>query len=261
MKILVGSNLFPPHYVGGYALRCEVAVTALRARGPNVRVLTSNHGVTGAPAGGTQNGVARTLRIHGFFGHPRLNIRGLRELELPNNRVLPETIASFRPDVVHVWNLGGISKSLCLTLQQLGVPTVYDVSDHGIARSLVADVWLDWWNRPNPALPARLLPTGWTLTGARSRWSQTAPTNPVTEVRFPRSDFCSAALRDLTAAKGRRPARRCDLLPRGPAALQRRADPRVAPAAQVALRRSSRRRQRRDDCAQSHGRRAGEIRR
>ena len=202
MKILVVSNLFPPHYVGGYELRCEVAVKALRARGHTVQVLTSNHGVTGAPAGGAENGVSRTLRIHGFFGHPWLNIRGLRDLELLNNRVLREAIASFKPEVVHVWNLGGLSKSLCLTLQQLGVPTVYDVSDHWIARSLVADVWLDWWNRPNPSLPARLLRTGWTLTGARSRWSQIAPTNPVTEIRFARIYFCSAALRDLTAAKG-----------------------------------------------------------
>ena len=202
MKILTLSNLYPPHYVGGYELRCEAAVTALRARGHVVEVLTSNHGVGTSCAGEAQAGVSRALRIHGFFGHPWLGISRLRALELHNNRVLRQAVAAFQPDVVHVWNLGGISKSLCLTLQQLGVRVVYDVSDHWIARSLVADVWLDWWNRTKPSLPVKLLRSCWTLTGARSRWSAIAPTNPVSNIRFPRIYFCSRALLELTAAKG-----------------------------------------------------------
>lgn len=202
MKILVISNLFPPHYVGGYELRCETAVKALRARGHTVQVLTSNHGVTEATSEGGTAGVERSLRVHGFFGHPWLGIGALRALEFHNNRTVRAAVARFQPDVIHVWNLGGISKSLCLTLQQLGLPWVYDVSDHWIARSLVADVWLDWWNRPNPSLPARLLRTWWTVSGARARWSQEAPTAPVCDIRFPRMYFCSRALRDLTAAKG-----------------------------------------------------------
>ena len=202
MKILTISNLYPPHYVGGYELRCEAMVTALRARGHTVEVLTSNHGVDPSRADVAGNGVSRALRIHGFFGHPWLGISRLRELELHNNRVLRQAVAYCQPDVVHVWNLGGISKSLCLTLQQLGVRVVYDISDHWIARSLVADVWLDWWNRKQPSLPVRLLRSCWTLTGARARWSPIAPTNPVTDIRFPRIYFCSRALLELTAAKG-----------------------------------------------------------
>ena len=202
MKVLTISNLYPPHYVGGYELRCEAAVTALRARGHVVEVLTSNHGVETPGDGEAQAGVSRALRIHGFFGHPWIGISQLRELELHNNRILRQAVASCQPDVVHVWNLGGISKSLCLTLQQLGVRVVYDISDHWIARSLVADVWLDWWNRPEPTLPIKLLRACWTLTGARGRWSGIAPTNPVTDIRFPRIYFCSRALLELTAAKG-----------------------------------------------------------
>ncbi len=202
MKILTLSNLYPPHYVGGYELRCAATVNALRARGHEVNVLTSNHGVEAAASAQAEDGVARTLRIHGFFGHPWLNIWRLRKLELHNNRVLRAAVAQFRPDVVHVWNLGGLSKSLCLTLQELGVPTVYDVSDHWIARSLVADVWLDWWNRPQPSLPARLLRALWRATGAQARWSAVAPTGPAGSVRFSRLYFCSRALREFTAARG-----------------------------------------------------------
>lgn len=200
MRILVLSNLYPPHYVGGYELRCAATVKALRARGHAVHVLTSDHGA--GPGSAATDGASRALRIHGFFGHPWLGICKLRALEVHNHRVLREAVAKFKPDVVHVWNLGGLSKSLCLTLERLGVPVVYDVSDHWIARSLVADVWLDWWNRPHPSPAAKFLRILWTLTGTRRRWSESAPTDPVNTIRFPRIYFCSRALRDLTAAKG-----------------------------------------------------------
>lgn len=202
MKILAITNLFPPHYIGGYELRCGVAVRTLRERGHQVEVLTSNHRVNGTPDDPHETGVSRTLRIHGFFGHPWLGIRQLRHLELHNNRLVREAIERVRPDVVHVWNLGGLSKSICHTLQRLGIPVVFDVCDHWIARSLVADVWLDWWNRPEPSLSTRVLRTFWSLTGARARWDRIAPTAPVEDIQFPRIAFCSQALRDLTAAKG-----------------------------------------------------------
>ena len=207
MKILVISNLYPPHYVGGYELRCQQITEALRRRGHTLHVLTSNHGVNGAPGHGApaappEAGVERTLRIHGFFGHPWLGIRALRALEFHNHRVVRDAIAWFRPDVVHVWNLGGLSKSICTTLERLGLPTVYDVSDHWIARSLAADVWIDWWNRRQHRPAARMLRLAWQVTGLRQRWDRVAPTRPAQEFRFSRIYFCSRALRELTAAKG-----------------------------------------------------------
>ena len=202
MRILALSNLYPPHYLGGYELRCEVAMKALRARGHTVQVLTSNHGLAPGASAAAEPGVSRALRIHGFYGHPWLGIRGLRDLEFHNHRVLRETVAAFQPDVVHVWNLGGVSKSLCLALQRRPAPVVYDVSDHWIARSLAADVWLDWWNRPHPSAAARCFRALWTLTGRKRAWSALAPTDPIQAIRFDRIYFCSRALRELTAAKG-----------------------------------------------------------
>jgi glycosyltransferase involved in cell wall biosynthesis len=202
VKILVVTNLYPPHYIGGYELRCEVVVKALRASGHDVQVLTSNHGVDAKTPQPDETGVERTLRVHGFYGHPWLGIRQLRGLEFHNNRTLRDAIARFQPDVVHVWNLGGISKSLILTLQQLNVPTVFDVSDHWIARSLVGDVWLRWWNQENPPLTHRALRSVWNALGLRSKYQAQAPTNPLRHIEFPRIYFCSAALRDITEKKG-----------------------------------------------------------
>ena len=202
MRILVVSNLYPPHYVGGYELRCRQVCEAFRRRGHDVHVLTSNHGLNPGELKPAEDRVERTLHLHGFFGHPWLGICRLRKLEFHNNALLRDAVIRVKPDVVHVWNLGGISKSIIFTLARLSVPTVYDVSDHWIARSLKADVWLDWWNRQPAAMRCRLLRTFWSATGLRKSWDRHAPTNPVRQARFPRLYFCSAALRNLTAAAG-----------------------------------------------------------
>ena len=202
MRILVVSNLYPPHYVGGYELRCRQVCEAFRRRGHDVHVLTSNHGLNPGDLTPNEDRVERTLQLHGFFGHPWLGICRLRQLEFHNNALLRAAATRVKPDVVHVWNLGGISKSIIFTLARLNIPTVYDVSDHWIARSLKADVWLDWWNRQPAAMRCRLLRIFWSATGLRKSWNKRAPTNPVRQARFPRLYFCSAGLRNLTAATG-----------------------------------------------------------
>lgn len=203
MRILVLTNLYPPHHIGGYELRCRDVTESLLERGHQVAVLTSDHEVEGAgDESSTRYRVERSLRVHGFFGHPWLGIRDLTSLEEANNATLRRAIDRFQPDVVHVWNLGGISKSLILTLQSLDIPHVFDVSDHWIARSLKGDVWLDWWNRRETSLPARVQRGLWQLDGTRRRWQDQAPTNPLQHIDFQRLYFCSRKLRRITADAG-----------------------------------------------------------
>lgn len=203
MRILVLTNLYPPHYVGGYELRCRDVTESLHQRGHQVSVLTSNHQVSAESLEPSRPyTVDRSLRVHGFFGHPWLGIRDLAALEEHNNRVLLAAIQSFRPELIHVWNMGGISKSLLFTLQALGIPTVLDVSDHWIARSLKGDVWLAWWNRRTMSLPARLMRMFWNLEGRRRSLQQLAPTNPLRHLKFQRLYFCSRRLLTLTQEAG-----------------------------------------------------------
>jgi glycosyltransferase involved in cell wall biosynthesis len=202
MRILNITNLLPPFYVGGYELICDVVSKELIARGHEVRILTSDHGLDRNPKPDNEPHVERSLRVHGFFGNPWLKIAALRELEIHNNSVVRKAVESFKPDVVYVWNLGGISKSILHTLNRLGVPVANYMSDHWIARSLVADVWLDWWNRKSPSLPARLLRFAWTVTGMRKSWDVIAPTQPVKDIKLRRLSFCSRALKNITIAKG-----------------------------------------------------------
>lgn len=202
MRILVITNLLPPYHLGGYELNCALVSKALAARGHEVRILTSDHGLNGNPPPSGEPHVERSLRIHGFYGHPWLKINALRKLEIHNNSVVRRAVSSFSPDVVYVWNLGGISKSILHTLERLGVPVETFISDHWIARSLVADVWLDWWNRKSPSLPTRLLRAFWEFVGLRRRWDALAPTEPVADIKFRRIAFCSRALKNITAGKG-----------------------------------------------------------
>ncbi|MEW6159100.1 MAG: glycosyltransferase family 4 protein [Verrucomicrobiota bacterium] len=196
------TNLYPPHYLGGYELICQAVVNALRSRGHSVFILTSNHTIDTARGLPETFGIERSLRLHGFYGHPWLGIRKLAALEAWNNRRLLRVLEEVRPDLVYVWNMGGLSKSMLLTLQHRGLPTVYYLSDHWIARGLPADVWLRWWNRSDAPARHRLVRQAASLLGMRRRWQKVAPTNPPGHIRFQRIYFCSRALRQAAVAAG-----------------------------------------------------------
>ena len=56
------TNLYPPHFVGGYELMCSRITTALARRGHEILVLTSTYGLDRP---GVESGVHRTLRLRG----------------------------------------------------------------------------------------------------------------------------------------------------------------------------------------------------
>jgi glycogen(starch) synthase len=200
VKILVISNLYPPHEIGGYEIRCRDIMEGLRARGHEVRILTSDYQVPGRKAE-NQGHVSRRLKIHGMYGYPWLPVQKLYSQEKYNHQVLQEEIESFKPDLIHVWNMGGISKSLLHRLEDGDIPIVYDVSDHWIARSLRADVWLGFWNEPEHAI-GNLAVKLFTASGIRTALDQYAPTTSPKKLQFRNIYFCSAFMRDHTVSKG-----------------------------------------------------------
>ncbi|MEO8616372.1 MAG: glycosyltransferase family 4 protein [Luteolibacter sp.] len=200
MRILAITNLYPPHEIGGYEIRCRDIMERLAKRGHTVRILTSSHcidGRTDIP----QPHVARRLQVHGFYGHPWLPIHQVRALEAHNHLALQEEIDKFKPDLIHVWNLGGISKSILHRLERSSIPLVYDISDHWIARSIDGDVWLSWWNSPKSA-PIAVFRQFLTISGIRKRLDRLTPTLSAKKLRFRNTYFCSAFMRGHTAAKG-----------------------------------------------------------
>ncbi|MFT3990858.1 MAG: glycosyltransferase family 4 protein [Luteolibacter sp.] len=200
MKILVINNLYPPHEIGGYEIRCRDICERLKQSGHEIHILTSDHHVPGRPDD-TQSNVYRELRIHGMYGHPWLPIHRLLALEKHNHRVLAEKIKAIQPDLIHVWNMGGLSKSLLGRVERGKIPAVYDISDHWIARSLLADVWLSWWNEAGSK--GRVLAQSFlSISGFRSLLEHSVSTAPSSRLKFKNIYFCSAFMRDFTAAKG-----------------------------------------------------------
>src|SRR5438552_6071291 len=67
VKILVLTNLYPPHHAGTYDLRCQSITEALRLRGHILLVATSNHGLNTEQR---DEEIHRRLLLNGVYGHP-----------------------------------------------------------------------------------------------------------------------------------------------------------------------------------------------
>ena len=137
MKILVVSNYYPPHYVGGYELGCHDVVEGLKAKGHQVQVLTSRYGVDGEKR---EDGVIRCFQMH-YKADPAMRkmtaFQTTLDHERHNQARFRNLCGAFAPDVVYFWNLGALSKSLVLLAEQAGIPTVFFVSDD----------WMAHWER------------------------------------------------------------------------------------------------------------------
>src|SRR5688572_24899872 len=107
MRILVISNFYPPHVLGGYELGCRDVVDALARRGHSMAVLTSCHGVDG-PA--TEGDICRWLftdRLDSASdAGPSARERAhLLRLQLCDQLAFDRIVKRHKPDVIYVWNL------------------------------------------------------------------------------------------------------------------------------------------------------------
>jgi len=219
VKILVLNNLYPPHHAGTYDFHCQNVADALRLRGHQVHVLTSRHGI-----GSEQRGadVERRFDLNGVFDHPLVTkFRELRRIETHNHQALQETVAAFQPDLIHVFSLYGLSKSLIFSLRNSRLPTVYSVADYWLAEGIREDPWLRWWNNPGASFGTSL-PRGFLeLFGRRGQIDTAAPTrmmkgfdripalyarhatpNSIAAFRFDRLYFASHSLKQATEESG-----------------------------------------------------------
>ncbi|HEX5734495.1 MAG TPA: glycosyltransferase family 4 protein [Blastocatellia bacterium] len=138
MRILVLTNFYPPYYVGGYELGCRDVVEGLRARGHEVRVLTSTYKVN-KPS--RSHGVYRWLQTDFASNGDRASFFRLLRKELTNRWAFKHACRSFRPDVIYAWNITHISVSNLLMAQQMGLPVCYFVSDHWLSQ-WENDLWI-----------------------------------------------------------------------------------------------------------------------
>jgi glycogen synthase len=148
MRILVLSNFYPPYYIGGYELGCYEAVEALKARGHEVRVLTSFYGLNRPE----QNGeIYRWLVADIGWKNKGAIITALKLLkkEIENRRAFKRLLKKYSPDIIYIWNLGFTSISLIFTARELDRPVCFFVFDDWVSHWENDDHWYAWWHSGN----------------------------------------------------------------------------------------------------------------
>jgi glycogen synthase len=161
MRILIVSNLYPPHYVGGYELRCSQVAQYLHEVGHQVRVLTSSTRIPAAGNGSSMEleenvspfPVERSLHYHPFYPEPmgRDFLMVMAKKNLRDTIRFLKIVNEFRPDIVNWWNLEGITKTLLPLPAAHHIPDVHWVEDnwmireYGIRGEKESLLWFEFW--------------------------------------------------------------------------------------------------------------------
>ena len=161
LRILVVTNMYPPHAYGGYELGCRDVVTRWRRRGHEVMVLTSTirlEGVAQSPDDGAGEDaddgveVRRQVRLY-WDDHVLLrpSLWGRLRAELANRHALDRALAEFRPDVCSVWAMGAMSLGLLSRPARRSVPVVPVICDEWPVYGPHLDAWARMF-APRPRL-------------------------------------------------------------------------------------------------------------
>jgi glycogen synthase len=199
MRILVVTNLYPPHYHGGYEVRCAQVAEALRSSGHEVCVLTSTHGLPLSLWGGLRR---RTEEVNGIPVHRRLSqcayppqpahrpwtvFQALREMA--DVKEFTRLVENFRPDIVNWWSMYGLSKMLLPLPSARGIPDVHwiehwwMIEDYGRGQvdpsAFWTMLWDGGWGPPALRPLLRLIGRGWEWrTARRGLPTRTFPNRP-----------------------------------------------------------------------------------
>ena len=129
MKVLVITNLYPPHYLGGYELLCKQVCDYLKKCGHEVDILTSDYmsSVDDDPS------VHRSLRLIQNFGYAFKDSLSLRmkmpSVEKYNSKITSERINTFKPDIIFLWSQLRLTLGCALTAELSGIPVTYSLND------------------------------------------------------------------------------------------------------------------------------------
>lgn len=145
VKILVVTDVYPPHHIGGYELGCRDVVEGLRARGHKVEVLTSTFRThEGAEP---EDHVERVLQFNLRSDDP--NHRKLAEI-----RIFRKAVARFQPEIIYFWNQRGLTMWLSVVAAWSGYKMAFFLSDADFVSWRVGAWLLRWAGRKNSLINA-----------------------------------------------------------------------------------------------------------
>jgi glycosyltransferase involved in cell wall biosynthesis len=148
MRLLFLSNFYPPVSRGGYEQWCQEVAEGLRARGHQVVVLTSRHGQDRLekpdPAW-----VRRELHLEMEFASLRNGLQfftSRKSRENENLLRLRRLVESFEPDVVFIWGMWNLPRSLAALAENLKPGRVaYYIGDYW---PTLPSQFEDYWQVP-----------------------------------------------------------------------------------------------------------------
>ena len=146
-RILVLTNQYPPHHLGGYELSCRDVVDRWRRKGHDVHVLTGNWRREGVEDPPGQEHVARELDI--WFRPGRIwspPVRTRLAIQRRNEQVL-ERALELRPDVISIWHMGAMSTGLLQIVADRGIPSVMVICDDWPTYAFTMDPWMRLWSK------------------------------------------------------------------------------------------------------------------
>ncbi|NLX08217.1 MAG: glycosyltransferase family 4 protein [Chloroflexi bacterium] len=192
MRILVVSNLYPPHTLGGYEIQCAQIVEGLRQRGHTIRVLTGNYGID-APR--VEGEIHRLLAYCPQRG--QLSAWNLFQQEREAAAIVRRVLDQFRPDAIYVWNMWTLPPSAVLALQDSGIRVVYQIAHNWLLEGYPHDSWLHRWqpsaNRWKNAA-RRLLHSLVRRLGVATRRSDIRPRQVIFVSQYRRDEHIQAGL-------------------------------------------------------------------
>jgi len=218
VRVLVVSNLYPPHFHGGYEIRCAQIAEALLRSGDEVQVLTSTRGLPLGRLGEIRprselwNRVPVHRWLHQFFYGPQPRLQSpwtplQASRELRDARRFLRLIREFEPDVVNWWSMNGLTKALLPMPSALGIPDVHwiehpwMIDEYGPNGEVAAKFWRAVWDGewgPRLGRPlSRRLGRAWEERTRRRGIPTRAHTNRPRHV-----SFVSEYLRTLYAEAG-----------------------------------------------------------
>lgn len=194
MNILVISNFYPPHHIGGYGMLCMEVVNGLMERGHQVTVLAGMHGVQEPRV---EEHVHRRLTLESdlYFYRPQSAIR-YPQIKQRNLTILAEMIRAEQPDFVFIWGMWALTKEVAAEAERLlpGRVVYYLANPWPIDPNLHRSYWDAPANSPLRTMAKQLMrvPVRFWL---RDEWQPFA-------LQFEHVLCCSAAQRDQVLSSG-----------------------------------------------------------
>jgi glycogen(starch) synthase len=144
VRVLVLTDLYPPHFLGGYELKCKLHVEELNHRGYDIHVLTSRWKAGSGTGDGNVHRLLcfvrfnKDLRPEANFPDPLRLSRRYNQLKWAfdcrrNYSMTHNLVKDLKPELIFVWNMSNVGISPVLAAQDQQLPTVFRLGDYWLA--------------------------------------------------------------------------------------------------------------------------------